>query len=60
MILCTCEGAEIKGKRREELHDKIKNLKFLNKHFVLQPRDISILQEGNNAVIIFDQIFAVR
>ena len=54
------EGSEIKGKRREELHNKIKNLKFLNKHFVLQPRDISILQEDNNAVIIFDQIFAVN
>jgi murein L,D-transpeptidase YafK len=54
------EGSEIKGKRREELHDKIKNLKFLNKHFVLQPRDISILQEDDNAVIIFDQIFAVN
>ena len=36
------KGSEIKGKRREELHDKIKNLKFINKHFVLQPRDISI------------------
>jgi murein L,D-transpeptidase YafK len=54
------EGSEIKGKRREELHDKIKSLKFLNKHFVLQPRDISILQEDNNAVIVFDQIFAVN
>jgi murein L,D-transpeptidase YafK len=54
------EGAEIKGRRREELHDKIKNVNFINKHFVLQPRDISILQEGNNAVIVFDQIFAVN
>jgi len=53
------EGAEIKGKRREELHDKIRNLKYLNKHFILEPRDISILQEDNNAVIIFDQIFSV-
>jgi uncharacterized protein YchJ len=35
-------------------------LRFINKHFVLQPRDISILQEENNAVIIFDQIFAVN
>jgi murein L,D-transpeptidase YafK len=54
------EGAEIKGKRREDLHNKIKNLTFLNKHFVLQPRDISILREGNNAAIIFDQIYAVN
>lgn len=54
------EGAQIKGKKREDLHEKIKNLTFINKHFVLQPRDISVLQEGNNAVIIFDQIFAVN
>ena len=52
-------GAEIKGKRREDIHNKIKQLKFINKHFVLQPRDISILQEDNNAVIIFDQIYTV-
>ncbi|MBN1363963.1 MAG: L,D-transpeptidase family protein [Syntrophaceae bacterium] len=54
------EGTEIKGKKREELHDKIKNIASLNKHFVLQPRDISIIKEGNNAVIIFDQIFDVN
>lgn len=53
-------GSEIKGKRREELFSKIKQLKFINKHFDLQPRDISILQEGSNAVIIFDQIYAVN
>ncbi len=53
------QGTEIKGKRREELHDKIKNLKVINRHFVLEPKDISILQDGNNAVIIFDQIFSV-
>lgn len=54
------QGTEIKGKRREDLHYKIKNMKFINKHFDLQPRDISILQEGNNAVITFDQIFDVN
>ena len=53
------EGAEIRGKKREELHEKIKTLPLLNRHFVLKPRDISILQEGNIAVIIFDQIFSV-
>jgi murein L,D-transpeptidase YafK len=53
------EGAEIKGKKRDLLHEKIKNVKIINKHFALQPRDISILQEDNNAVIIFDQIFNV-
>ena len=54
------QGSEIKGKRREELYNKIKQLRFIYNHFVLQPRDISILQEENNAVIIFDQIFAVN
>ena len=53
------QGTEIKGKRREELHEKIKNLKLINRHFILEPRDISILQDGHNAVIIFDQIFSV-
>jgi ketosteroid isomerase-like protein len=53
------QGSEIKGKRREELNNKVKYLKNINKHFTLQPRDISILLEDNNAVIIFDQIFAV-
>ena len=54
------QGSEIKGKRREELNNKVKYSKNLNKHFILQPRDISILQEDNSAVIIFDQIFAVN
>jgi murein L,D-transpeptidase YafK len=54
------QGSEIKGKRREELNNKVKYSKDLYKHFILQPRDISILQEDNNAVIIFDQIFAVN
>jgi murein L,D-transpeptidase YafK len=54
------QGSEIKGKRREELNYKLKYSNNLNKHFILQPRDISILQERNNAVIMFDQIFAVN
>jgi murein L,D-transpeptidase YafK len=54
------QGTEIQGKRREELHNKIKDINVLNRHFVLQPRDISILQEGSNAVIIYDQIFNVN
>jgi murein L,D-transpeptidase YafK len=54
------QGSEIKGKRREELNDKVKYSKNLNKHFILQPRDISILHDENNAVIIFDQIFTVN
>ena len=52
-------GAEIKGKKREEIINKIKSLKYLNRHFVLLPRDISILKQDNNAVIMFDQIITV-
>ena len=54
------QGSEIKGKRREALINKIKSIKHLNKHFVLQPRDVSILKQDNNAVILFDQIVAVN
>jgi ketosteroid isomerase-like protein len=54
------QGSELKGKKREELCNKIKYSKDLNNHFILKPRDISILQQENNAVIIFDQIFAVN
>jgi len=53
-------GAEIKGKKREELIDKFKSLNPLNRHFLLQPRDISILREDNNAIILFDQIVSVH
>jgi murein L,D-transpeptidase YafK len=52
-------GAEIKGKKREEINSRIKSLKYLNRHFVLLPRDISILRQDNNAVIMFDQIVTV-
>jgi hypothetical protein len=52
-------GAEIKGKKREEISSRIKSLKYLNRHFVLLPRDISILRQDNNAVIMFDQIVTV-
>jgi Uncharacterized protein conserved in bacteria len=54
------QGSEIKGKRRKALINKIKSIKHLNKHFVLQPRDVSILKQDNNAVIMFDQIVAVN
>jgi len=54
------QGSEIKGKSREELINKIKSIKNLNNHFVLQPRDVSILKQDNNAVIVFDQIVAVN
>jgi len=54
------QGAEITGEKREALINKFKSIKFLNKHFILQPRDISILKQDNNAVIVFDQIVAVN
>ncbi|MGV8059424.1 MAG: L,D-transpeptidase family protein [Smithellaceae bacterium] len=53
-------GAEVKGKKRDELIRKFKSLKLLNKHFLLQPRDVSILRQENTAVIMFDQIVAVN
>lgn len=52
-------GAEIKGERRRDLNEKINQAKSLEPHFLLQPRDISILQNDRNAVIMFDQIYAV-
>jgi len=53
-------GTEIKGKKREQLSAKIKTLKYLNSHFTILPRDVSILRQENNAVIMFDQIAAVN
>lgn len=52
-------GAEIKGERRRDLNEKINQAKSLGPHFLLQPRDISILHDDGNAVIMFDQIYAV-
>ncbi len=53
-------GAEVKGKKREELTRKFKSLKPLSNHFLLQPRDVSILRQENTAIIMFDQIVAVN
>jgi murein L,D-transpeptidase YafK len=35
-------------------------LKTLNRHFLLEPKDISILRQDDNAVILFDQIISVE
>jgi len=51
-------GAEIKGRKRDEMNNRIKSLKNLNNHFILQPRDVSILRQDNSAIIMFDQILA--
>ncbi|OPY86962.1 MAG: L,D-transpeptidase catalytic domain [Smithella sp. PtaU1.Bin162] len=53
-------GAEIKGKKREELIRKFKSLRLINNHFLLQPRDVSILRQENTAIIMFDQIAAIN
>jgi len=36
------------------------HLKTLNRHFSLEPKDISILKQGDNAVILFDQVISVE
>ena len=54
------KGSEIQGKRRAAMGGRMAAVKKLNRHFSLQPRDVSILQHGNNAVILFDQIAAVN
>ena len=51
-------GAEIKGRKRDEMNNKSKLLKNLNNHFILLPQDISILRQDNSAVIMFDQILS--
>jgi murein L,D-transpeptidase YafK len=47
---------QIKGKKREQLSKQLSNIKNINQHFILEPKDISILQQNNDAVIVFDQI----
>lgn len=53
-------GAEIRGKKREELLKRFKSLRTLNNHFSLLPHDVSILRQENNAVILYDQLLAVN
>ena len=50
------EGNQIRGKKREALLGRLSTIRNANQHFVLEPRDISILQQDPNAVIMFDQI----
>jgi len=54
------QGSQIKGKKRESLASRISTLRSINQHFILAPRDISILQQDNNAVIMFDQIIEIK
>jgi murein L,D-transpeptidase YafK len=48
---------QIKGKKREQLTARISNIK---QHFMLGSKDISILQQNNEAVILFDQITGIN
>lgn len=47
---------QIKGKKREQLTTRLSNIKNIKQHFILEPKDISILQQDNVAVILFDQM----
>jgi lipoprotein-anchoring transpeptidase ErfK/SrfK len=54
------DGHIIKNKKRENLANALANVKAMNQHFVLEPRDISILHQNNQAVIVFDQITGIN
>lgn len=54
------DNTRIKGKKRESLAAKMSSLRNVNQHFLFDPRDISILQLNQNAVILFDQITGIN
>ena len=54
------DNTRIKGKKRESLATRMSSLKNANQHFSLDPRDVSILQLNQNAVILFDQITGIN
>ena len=51
---------QIAGKKRERLASHLSNAQNIKQHFVLEPRDISILRHDQDAVIVFDQITDVN
>jgi murein L,D-transpeptidase YafK len=51
---------QLKGKKREQLFSQLSNIKNINQHFILEPKDVSILRQNNEAVIIFDQITDIK
>lgn len=53
-------GTEIRNKKRSDLVRRINQMKKAAPHFTLEPRDVSILQQENSAVILFDQITAIQ
>lgn len=50
------QNQRISGKKREQLTERLKNINNIQEHFILEPKDVSILHQNNNAVILFDQI----
>ena len=52
-------GTEIKNSKRDTLVRQLRDLKGPSRHFLLAPRDITILRHDNNAVILFDQITSI-
>lgn len=54
------DGHQIKNKKRDSLSSMLASIKSLRQHFILEPRDISILYQNNHAVIVFDQITGVN
>lgn len=50
----------LQGKKREQLANQISNIKSVTKHFTVAPKDISILKQNNDAVIVFDQITSIN
>ncbi|MFO7570643.1 MAG: L,D-transpeptidase [Smithellaceae bacterium] len=53
-------GTEIKNKKRSDLIKRIGQMKNTAKHFILEPRDVSILKHEDSAVIVFDQITSIQ
>jgi murein L,D-transpeptidase YafK len=51
---------QIKGKKREQLTARLSHIKNIKQHFILDPKDIAILQQDNVAVILFDQITGIN
>lgn len=51
---------QLKGKKREQLSSQLSNINNINQHFILEPKDVSILRQNNEAVIIFDQITDIK
>lgn len=54
------EGHRINDKKREILSQRLAAVKNISQHFILEPRDVSILQYADHAVILFDQITSIQ